>query len=564
MRLVVLLAPLVVVAAVACSPGDDDLDLVPPRVLSVEPAAPLLRVEDSITIVFSEALNADTINPDTVVVAARALVTETFLGDLNSPPLSDSRKEQIVPVRLDLDAARSTLVVTPNAPLDPATAYTLLVSDDVRDVIGNPLFNEEGQKSAFRWDFTTDDGPPGIASHDVTTADRPLVAPNRRRFTVVFDQPLRGVDRTTLSVVGRDGAATIEPDVEAVLLDEGRSTATILLAPVDGCFRLSPNAAYAIELGHGITDDEGQDLAASAIEFTTSAACDTTPNTIIGAPFPIGGETTATIRFDTSKASTTTVRWGLPGGPLDCGGATCPAIGPPALVPDSSGATPKFVHSVEITNLEVNATYAFQVQAEDDVGSVAVAAGAVRTAPLARVAVNEVMANARTSENDDGSSSPESEGEYLELANYGEVDVDLSGFALAIDGGDLAGGDTCALTGAPTLAPGAFLVVASSTFNLEKYPGIDATTVHRTTTSTVCGAFTNSRAQSFVLLDGEGRPVSSISSYPTLVPSDDGRSLERTAPDAPDVATSFCFSRSDRGPTPGAENGVVLAGCESD
>ncbi len=556
-----LAAALALAAAAACGPPATALDIVPPRVLSVEPATPVLQTTDALAVVFSEAVNAESINEDTVVVAARAQVTPTFLSDLNSPPLSDTRKEQIVPVTITLDPDGTRVSIAPKAPLDARTAYTLLISDDVRDKIGNPLFNEVGQKSAFRFDFTTDDGPPIVATHDVVTADRPLVAPNRRRFIIVFDQPMRGITNESVQIVAQNGAATITPTVEAVLLDESRTVLTILLGePASGCFRLSPDAGYAVSMGHGITDDEGQDLAATTIDFPTGPTCDASSNVVVGAPFPIGGETTATIRFDTTKASTTAVRFGTSAADLDCLGAPCPALGAPALVPAEGGASPKFVHSVEITGLTVNQTYFFKVLAEDDVGTVGVAQGSVGTAPLAKLAINEVMANAPAA------ITPESAGEYIELVNWGDVDESLAGFAIAVDGGDVGGGDTCALpdTGAPVIPAGGFLVLVPSTFQAEFYGGVDAAATYKMPTSTVCGSLTNSRAQSFVLLDGEGRPLSSISSYASLVPKDDGRSLERKQPSAPDVEASFCFSRSDVGPTPGEENGVLASGCEAD
>ena len=71
-------------------------------------------------------------------------------------------------------------------------------------------------------------------------------------------------------------------------------------------------------------------------------------------------------------------------------------------------------------------------------------------------------------------------------------------------------------------------------------------------------SLTNSDPLFVELLDPTDRPVSSMSAPAAK----EGRSVERISPDAPDVADSFCFSRTDAQPTPGAQNSVVAAGCE--
>jgi hypothetical protein len=140
----------------------------------------------------------------------------------------------------------------------------------------------------------------------------------------------------------------------------------------------------------------------------------------------------------------------------------------------------------------------------------------------------------------------------------------VSGWLLHVDGGDDAGGCTATLPAATTIAAGAFLVVAGKDFDATPY-ALDADVVvvklSEGSGNGMC-SLVNSRAQPVMLADAAGRPVSSVGGYASLIPDDDGRSVERLAPDAADVETSFCFSRADAGPSPGRANSITVGGCD--
>lgn len=541
----------------ACGPNRD-FDLDPPRVLEVTPAGPLVRVDVAFRARFSEAMNALSVTEETVALVPRAQVSAAFLADFNNPPLSDTRKAQLLPVTLSLSDDETEVSVAPNAPLEPRTAYSLLLSAGLRDQAGNPLFGAGGDKATFRLDITTDDGPPALLGHDVTSAQTPLVPPNRKRFSVTFNQPVRNLTLDNMRLEAQGGAPS--PVIEALEIDEDRSRATLVLAaPTAGCERLSPSADYALVLGPGIADDEGEVMAEESIDFSTGAACDLEPNRVVGQPLVVAGEVAASIRFDTSKASSTEVRYGLAGGPLDCLGRTCPVRGAPSLIATPGVSPPRFVHALDVAGLEVDVEYDFQVRAEDPVGFVATAEGSFQTAPLPKVAVNELVANAPAG------ISPDANGEFVELYNYGDEPVDLSGFAITLDGGAVAGGSTCELPtdgSAPVLDAGAFLVIGNAAFDAAAWSIVDPSVVFLMGGGYICGrGLANDRAQAVGLVDPDGRPVSSYGGYAGLKPRE-GQSVERTAPDASDVEASFCYSRSDTGPTPGATNGVSVSGCE--
>jgi hypothetical protein len=526
---------------VGCDRSDQSIDRVPPRVVSVSPALPIVPVTTEFTVVFSETIDAGSVDEDptsdtvSIVIVPRANVSSTFLSDFNSPPLIESRQSVPIPVDVDVDGDR--LFIRPELNLLAQGAYTLLVSSEVSDKAGNPLVDNLGLKSAFRYDFDTDEGAPAVSSTDLGNG---LVAPNRRRLTITFNQAVSNVGESTVSF-------SPAVPIEAVLLDEARVNATVVIADSGGCERLSPSTTYTLRVGAGVVADSGQTLEPFEATFDTGAACDLVPHVILDGPEAIAGDVSATVRYATSKASTTAVRFGVVGGPLDCLGGTCPIRGADVRQPVAGSAPLAFEHAVVVTGLVVDERYVAVVSAEDDVGGTVSASVEFITEALPTVAVNEVMADPIGTEN---------AGEYIELANFGDVDLDLSGHRVLV-----TGNSTCTATLAtPTIIPpGGFLLVVGGSFLAETYNLGGDVLLARSSSANICGSGLLNAGVQVVVVEPSGRPVSSMNKH--ITPSE-GRSTERVSPTASDVASSFCLSRRDVGPTPGRQNGVLAQGCE--
>lgn len=540
MRAIAALAsPLPLLLLCACPPEDEDDDT-PPRVLSVEPAAPVVPVTVSFTVRFSETLDEDTLSGDvtaenlSVTIAPRAEVDEAFLSDLRNPPFSDSRQDDVVVV--DVAAQGDFITVTHSAPLLPLTAYVLAISENVRDTSSNPLVGPDGLTAPFLYDFVTDAGAPEVQETDVP--GNGVVVPNRKYFRVTFNQPVQNVDASTLTLTGASN-----PAVEAVLLDETRTVATLVLAdPASGCERLAPSGDYVLAASDGIVADTGQPLMPYALPIAAGTACDTAPNTLRDV-LPVAGEVSATVRYATSKPSTSEVWFGVAGGELDCLGGPCPV---PGVASGGSGGN--FPASAQLDGLTVNVTYDFLVVAEDEIGSLARQQGTLTTAPLPKITINEFLADSP-----DGVSDPD--GEFIELVSFEPtIATDVSGWRVEET---TASGSvkTCTLPAGASIPAGGFLVMVPSGFDETPYG--DVPDAVRATLGSWCGL--NNEPITLLLKDAGGRPIGGIS---TASEPGNGKSLERIAPDAPDAAESFCESRSDTGPTPGAENGVVSRGCE--
>ena len=519
------------------------IDVTPPRVVGVSPSELLLPVSTRFEVQFSEPMNVneEVMSEHTVVLVERVDATESFIGDVNSPPLSDTNYAKLVPLERTVADGDQLLILTPEMNLRPSTAYSLLLSEDLRDAEGNPLASPSGSNEHFRFDFTTDAGPPTILTDDIGNS---LVPPNRRRFTVTMNQSVQGANKDNISIALREGGGNVS--IESIALDETRSVVTVLLDEVEGCEILAPDSDYILTLDNGIRDDAGRSLVPVDIEFTTSGECQLSRNRISGVDV-VATDVRATVSVSSTQEASAKLWYGIAGDDLDCLGQTpCPVV-------DNNIDS---AHGLEVSGLTIDETYAFRVAAEDDYGSVAVAEGSFTTAELPKVAINEFFADPDFADVD------ENEAEFIEIANYGEASVDLVGHFLTV--GD---GAPCDLTDRfgddLIVAPGSFLVLAGSAFDASLFPSLDDSLVRRANVTSGCGSLVNSESRPMLLEDSEGRPVSSFAGYSFLEPNDaPGSSVERVTVSDGDAADNFCFSRGAA--TPGETNSVTLLGCETD
>ena len=537
---------------VACRPVIDvpTSDVAPPRVIEILPAEPVLSVDGAIQVRFSEALLAENVSTDSVIIVERSLVDESLISDLDNPPLIDSRKAKVETVTVSLSADGATVVITPVVGLQPSTNYALIFSADVRDVSGNPLVGPDGLQSHFRYDFKSDSGPPSIVETDVIRPGTSLVAPNRRRFQVVFDQEVYLEGDDAVRFESTTTAAKL-PAIDSLLLDAtGTRLSVYLSEDVNSCERLSPGSIYQLVVSPSVVNTSGQAMEETKVEFETGVSCATSGVTILSVPEILAEESNAQFLVTTSRPVNVSIFYGEDAANMDCAGSFCPVLGW-----NNSWVDGVYQSVIEVTGLVVWTTYEYRVVVEDDMGFIAEVYGNFMTEALPKLAINELMPNP--------SSSSEPTGEYIEVYNYGVEAIDVAGFELRLDGGADEGGKTCELAAAQgewLIQPGDFGILTSSSFDPLNYPGIDETKV-----KAVDGAWctlVNSRSQPIALYDERGRKLSSFGGWFVVGSSDEGRSIERLSAEGADLEENFCLSRNDMGPSPASENGVSVHGCD--
>ncbi|MEM7403226.1 MAG: lamin tail domain-containing protein, partial [Myxococcota bacterium] len=332
-----------------------------------------------------------------------------------------------------------------------------------------------------------------------------------------------------------------------------------LAAPKQGCERLQPNTHYRLVFTQQLTGDSGLAMQEQTVAFSTAGSCSTKPHVLLSAVATVAMPNSATLRFSSNKPSSSQAWFGLTQQKLGCLGQLCPAAGKPAkLQPAQNDNTqPQFMHKIHLTGLQLGKTYHFVVAAQDANGQVAMHSGSFTTKALPQIAINEIMINPQVP-----ATSVEWEAEFMELLNYGNQPINLQGYAIALLDEDNDPIRSCPIPQLPAgqlLQPNTPLLLAGKRFDPTHYPNLPNWKIHRMSSSQLCGSLSNAGTQTLALQDPQGRIVSSYSGH--IAKPEEGFSIERTAPNAPDQAGSFCLSPSINGATPGLRNEATEQDC---
>jgi hypothetical protein len=267
-------------------------DTTPPVVSSVTPTngAIGILITAPLTVAFNEAMDAATINTDTI--------------ELRDP------SNNLVPATVGYDAISYTVTLTPGANLAKSTTYTARVKSGdsgVKDVAGNAIASD------YTWSFTTeipDAIPPTVTSvSPVNAATGVRVGSNA---WVIFSEAMDPGSISTATIELRDPSDN--PVSASVSYYPGSYTATLTPGA-----NLAYNATYTAHIksgASGVKDVAGNALEADYTWSFTTETPDTTPPTV-SSVMPINGvtrlrlATRATVHFseamDASSISTATI-----------------------------------------------------------------------------------------------------------------------------------------------------------------------------------------------------------------------------------------------------------------
>ncbi len=220
-------------------------DTTPPIVSAVTPAVGATGVArtTAVTVTFSEAMNAATINATTIL--------------LMNP------SSQVIAASVTYDAATLTATLTPAAALAASTSYTVTAvggGSGVKDVAGNALAND------FVWSFTTaalDTTPPVVT---VMTPASGATNVSATKVTATFSEPMAALTITTTSMLLRRGSTAV---AASVTYDAATRTAT--LTPSAALASATVYTATVKSGAGGVTDIAGNGLVSDVTwTFTTS------------------------------------------------------------------------------------------------------------------------------------------------------------------------------------------------------------------------------------------------------------------------------------------------------
>lgn len=554
-----------------CIPANNipEGDTTPPRVVQVQPASRIVATNEDLHIVFSEPLRKDTINADYFAVAETADVSDSFISDINNPPLSRSHLD----IEVEGNSDGSQINIHPLQPWPANSELSLVISKSVADLGNNPLVGFDGLAGAFVFAFVTDDGAPQIIDSSLPPGDPAEISPNLRSIDVEFNQAVYGLNRDNLHLVATDDGLA-DPQLISVELSEDRHIATLRLADSDeaGCYTLCPTSHYKLQLEDSVSNASGVMAQGFSQNIITLPQPDLQSPLLRGVPVAIASEDSADIRWETDEASSSVLRFGDSADNLDRR-----IIGEPGLRCEGLGQARHCAHRVVVDGLDLGEgsgrTYYFVIESMDVFNNPPLLVGpdTVMTRRLPKLSINEVYPNPPEGPNGES----EKYYEFIEIFNFSDSEsYDLGGMSLRkLDGSSSATLGPAIADAATLLAPGQYAVVAARDVFDPAAQGVPSATLLLTDAnsarSTLLSGLDNSSAARKAIglfqgaADDDTAPmISSYGAPEALYDFTEGLSAERLAPELPDLDENWCLSQG--APTPGRPNSVFgMSSCPS-
>ena len=239
-------------------------DTTPPSVISVNPAngAQNVPINSSVIITFSEAMDASSINGQTISVST---------GNSN--------------VQGSVTYSGVTAIFKPTSNLNPKTIYTVAVEAGVKDAAGNAMSSPYGYIFITGVDVQQDITPPRVV--DVQPSNRTIgVSPNTV-IVVMFSEPMDPTTITNATVI----ISTVAGNIPSTVTPFG--SAAIIKPTTD----LAANTDYTVLVTTHVKDLAGNAMTDAFVSsFRTGAVNDTNPPSVVaGSIIPASGATTVSV-----------------------------------------------------------------------------------------------------------------------------------------------------------------------------------------------------------------------------------------------------------------------------
>ncbi len=522
-----------VVASLAlfgCGPSEPDPA---PRVVSVVPEGEGVAPDaPGITVRFSEPVEPSGVEDGRFVAlasdadakaAATAAASATGIG----PGVA------VVPARVALADGGMAAELRPEGPLHALGAYAVVVGTGIRSASGRAVLDPTGRKRAFATTFRTGPMPDRIppAARWIVPPHGPVPA-NLGQIRIGFSEAVTG-SLSVKGVAGRPG--TPDSDVLSLSLD-GPLPAGQLAPVLDEVRDAGGNRPPPLP---GIEVATCSDVLAPVVDPATVRvlAADTSISVAAEAPEVARlGIEVAVERLGEGCGSLPDV----PGSLVAWGDfAPCPGH-------DPCGAGTRCPVAATVTGLCPGRRVRVRLLAEDLAGNVATPGAwmvAATGSPAPRVVLTEVLAEAAT---------PQAGGEYVEVANLGSGEADLTGWKLAKRSASGAV-SRCTLEpkGGP-LAPGEHGLVVGGAWD-GRYTTPAGVPLFACGATSLAGGLADDRAPAVALESPTGAVVSGFGWTGSSLRCA-GRSVERTLPRGEDAASNLACAIVAPG-TPGACNG---------
>ncbi len=527
LRLVLALAAAILAA---CGP---DAPAPAPRVIAVVPEGEGIAPDlPGIAVSFSEPVEPSGVEDGRfVALAAEADAKSVASAVATATGLTST--SAVVPVRIVLGDGGRRADLTPDAPLAPMSSYAVVVGTGIRSASGRAVLDPTGRKRAYAVAFRTGPIPDRVppVARWIVPPHGPVPA-NLKELRVGFSEEVTGA----LAISGVSGTPrTVAADVLA-FSPAGALTGMTLAPLLDGVRDGAGNRPPPLP---SVAVSSCQDLVPPALDATTVRI--------------LPSDTAIAVSAEAGEVA----RLGVEVSALQPGGACGAVPEPPATLvawgdfaacpgADPCGARTRCLLTAAVAGVCPGRGVKVRLRVEDLAGNVSAPGDwmpASTGSAAARVVLTEVLADAAT---------PQAGGEYVEIANLGSGDADLTGWKLAKRGA--TGAVTrCAIdASAGPLPPGGHGLVVGGSWD-GRYAVPAGVPLYRCGATSLLGGLADDRAPALALEDAKGALVSGLGWSAAAVRCT-GRSTERIHPAGDDATANLACAKVAPG-TPGACNG---------
>lgn len=407
--------------------------------------------------------------------------------------------------------------------------YTLFSKEilDKESVYG--LYKKNAISSELIYVFRVVDKAPKLLSHDLGVDKEKLtVSSNRIYFSFSFDQLIRVIDQDAVKIINKISSNELTINNIVIMPDEKSFRVTI-------SDKLSFGQEYSVLFGDGIVNNHGIRADIDQLDFYASYDANKfSINQISLSASANAVEFDALVNnqgsswfylFDSDREST-------------------------ALFLPAQKNNNDYRYSFFWPLLKEDHDYRFLFKARDNHGDVLISSGVFHTPKEILLRISEIMVNPKEIR--------ENEGEFIEIVNLDTKPIDLNRIFLSIEDRLSKKSTTCSLEvdiNGTFIYPNEYALLVSNSFNAKHYSIDPQVSIIRFKRKTLCGGLSNSSPKIIKLHERDGNFIDRF--YSKLYYSKEGRSVERINLLGLEEQSNYCYSNTEKGPTPGRANNII-------
>jgi hypothetical protein len=394
------------------------------------------------------------------------------------------------------------------------------------------LYGLYWQKSEGEWElkllFAIHDESPKLLFHDLPKGEEVLVQTKRRHFTFYFDKPIMLLDKKTITLINQRGESIPFQDIQLKL---DHSLELILAEKSE----LSSKETYLLSL-KGLTGRDNSPVADIEIKF--KADVQSTPTKNLTEPEIRIAYNGILISQKAGQAHRNAFYFGMEGKKHDCLQKSCP------IVVESTELAQHHLSRLFVPLKPNTGPYHIIMKESDKISSNIISGGTIKLKENPKIMFSEIFNNPKSRE--------ESKQEFVEFYNAGESIISIKNSELLLMDKNHKKKDRLCRLPEAKISPKSYFLLVGQDFDASAFVLAPDLAIVRLEQKSLCGGLSNNNEQNIAFISDKGELFDYYGVMLNAAPL--GMSIGRKNILGLDEATNYCYSKSDKGPSPGSRN----------